>query len=214
MMVRLRQRVIVPSVPRAWPGETVVVIATGPSLTQDDVDACRGRARIICINDAYKMAPWADALYATDARWWHWHAGVPSFTGPKWSMEHSAWTLHRALYPDIQRLRNTGPNGLESDPSGLRNGRNSGYAAVNLAVHYGAARIVLLGFDMQAVKGRSHFFGEHPNRQRSPYNQFRRCFEFLVKPLKKRGVSVINCSRHSLLECFPKADLRQTLGAA
>ena len=200
-----------PSVPKAWPGETAIVIATGPSLTSDDVDYCRGRGRVIAVNDAYRLAPWADCLYATDARWWHWHRGVPDFAGAKWSMEHSAWGTHRALYTDIQRLRNTGPSGLEHDPSGLKNGRNSGYAAVNLAVHYGATRIVLLGFDMQAVKGRSHFFGEHPNKQKSPYNQFRHRFQSLVKPLRKVGVSVVNCSRNSLLDSFPKADLRQTL---
>ena len=83
-------------VPKAWSGETVVVIATGPSLTAEDVDYCRGKARVIAINDAYTLAPWADALYATDAKWWHWHRGVASFTGAKWSMEHSAWGTHRA----------------------------------------------------------------------------------------------------------------------
>lgn len=200
-----------PTVPKDWRGETAVVIATGPSLTSEDVDYCRGKARVVAVNDAYKLAPWADCLYATDARWWHWHRGVPDFTGPKWSLEHSAWGNHRERYPDVQRLRNTGPGGLEHDPSGLKNGRNSGYAAVNLAYHYGATRIILLGFNMGHKGGRSHFFGDHPNRTSSPYRQFIERFETIVAPLQKRGVSVINCSRDSLLHCFPKADLRQTL---
>jgi hypothetical protein len=203
------------SVPRAWPGETVTVIATGPSLTQDDVDLVRGKTRVIAINDAYKLAPWADCLYATDAKWWHWHKGVPSFTGPKWSLEHSQWRIigRSVLYPDVQRLRNTGHNGLEHDPTGLRNGRNSGYAALNLAYHYGAQRILLLGYDMQKRGGKSHFFGEHPNGQQSPYPQFRQIFTTLVKPFAKAGVEVINCSRNSVLSAFPKAELRQALAA-
>ena len=200
-----------PTVPREWAGETAVIIATGPSLTPDDVNYCQGKARVIAVNNAHELAPWADVLYACDAKWWHWHQGVPSFTGPKWSLEHSAWGTHRARYPDIQRLRNTGTKGLERDPSALRNGRNSGYQAVNLAYHYGAARIVLLGFDMQAVRGRSHYFGDHPNRQKSPYNMFRQVFTSIVAPLKKSGVEVINCSRNSVLECFPKAPLREVL---
>jgi len=200
-----------PTVPRDWPGETCVVLATGPSLTPDDVDFCRGKARVIAVNNAYTLAPWADALYACDAKWWHWHQGVPSFTGPKWSLDHSAWGTHRARYPDVQKLRNTGTRGLERDPSGLKNGRNSGYQAVNLAYHYGAKRIVLLGFNMQPARGRSHFFGEHPNNQKSPYNIFRKEFASLVDPLKKSGVQVINCSRQSVLECFPKADLHEVL---
>lgn len=200
-------------VPKAWPGETVVVIATGPSLTADDVDYCRSKARVIAINDAYTLAPWADALYATDAKWWNWHKGVPSFTGAKWSMEHTQWNNTRALYTDIQRLRNTGPLGLEHDPSGLRNGRNSGYAAINLAVHYGARKIVLLGYDMQPVKGKAHFFGEHPQKNTSPYAQFRAMFEHLVRPLAKLQIEVLNCSRNSILTTFPKAELREVLKA-
>ncbi len=203
-------------VPRLWPGETVICLATGPSLTPDDVEFCRGRAgvRVIAINDAYRLAPWADALYACDAKWWHWHIGVPSFTGPKWSLEHSAWGNYRAVYTDVQRLRNTGPAGLEHDPTGLKSGRNSGYQAINLAVHYGAARIVLLGYDMQPSGGKSHFFGDHPNKQQSPYAMFRRAFQALVRPLEKAGVTVVNCSRHTALTAFPTADLRATLQVA
>jgi len=199
------------SVPKAWPGETVVCLATGPSLTADDVNYCRGKAKVIAINDAYTLAPWADALYACDARWWHWHKGVPSYTGPKWSLEHSAWAAHRDKYADVQRLRNTGPAGLENDPGALRNGRNSGYQAIGLAVHYGASRIVLLGYDMQPRGGKTHFFGEHPNRSVSPFAMFRSAFVALVKPLEKRKIELVNCSRETALTMFPRADLRQVL---
>jgi hypothetical protein len=201
------------SVPKAWPGETVVVIATGPSLTQEDVDYCRGKARVIVINDAWTLAPWADALYATDAKWWTWHHGVPEFTGQKWSLEHSQWNNTRAKYTDVQRLRNTGAGGVEHNPIGLRNGRNSGFAAINLAVHYGVKKIVLLGYDMQPKHGKSHFFGEHPNKQKSPYPQFRANFVTLVKPLAKLGIEIVNCSRNSVLSCFPKAEIRDVLKA-
>jgi hypothetical protein len=203
-----------PVVPRDWAGETAVVVATGPCLTEEDVTYCRGKARVIVVNNAYQLAPWADCMYATDAQFWHWHRGAPDYTGPKWSMEHSQWGNYRERYPDVQRLRNTGPSGLEHEPTGLKNGRNSGFAAVNLAYHYGAKRIVLIGFTMQSIGGKSHYFGEHPNRQRSPYRQFRERFATLVKPLHKVGVEVINCSRQSVLECFPKRDLRQTLAVA
>jgi len=200
-----------PQVARLWPGETVVVLGTGPSLTVEDVDYCRTKARVIAVNDAYHLAPWADALYGCDAQWWQWHRGVPEFTGPKWALDHSAWTKYRAIYPDVQRLRNTGWSGLEHLPTGLKSGRNSGYQAINLAVHYGAARILLLGFDMQAAKDRSHFFGEHPNRQRSPYPLFRHAFDSLVKPLAKIGVVVLNCSRSTMLTAFPRVPLREAL---
>lgn len=199
------------AVPREWPGETVVCVATGPSLTPEDVEYCRGKARVIVINNAHELAPWADCLYACDAKWWHWHHGVKAFTNPKWSMDHSAWNGYRVLYPDVRLLRNAGPDGLEHQPTGLKSGRNSGYQAINLAYHYGAKRIVLLGYDMQMSGGKSHYFGEHPNNQRSPYDRFRRAFETIKKPLMKRGIEVINCTRRSALNTFPKADLREVL---
>ena len=55
-----------PSVPKLWPNSTVVCIGTGPSLTQADVDLCCSQARVIAVNDAYRMAPLADVLYAAD----------------------------------------------------------------------------------------------------------------------------------------------------
>lgn len=199
------------SVPKDWPGETCVCVATGPSLTVEDVEYCRGKARVIAINNSHELAPWADALYATDAKWWNWHHGAKSFTGPKWSMEHSQWNRTRADYPEIQRLRNTGNHGLEHNPTGLRNGRNSGYAAINLAYHYGATRIILIGYNMQPWKGKTHYFGDHPQKNNSPYNQFRAAFESLKQPLAKAGIQVLNCSRDSVLNTFPKAELRDVL---
>jgi len=161
---------------------------------------------VLAINDAYRLAPWADVLYAADQGWWKWHQGVPSFTGPKYAMQAGAaeW--------GVTVLRNTGDEGLERDPCGLRNGRNGGYQAINLAVHLGATRIVLLGYDMQAFKGQpSHWFGEHPDGNRAPYDTYRHYFQTIVAPLQALGVTVLNASRTSALDCFPRVSLAEAL---
>jgi len=194
------------TVPKLWPGETFVCIGGGPSLAQADVDYCRGKARVIAINDGYRMAPWADVLYACDDRWWNWHKGVPSFTGLKYALLKRA-----AVWPGVQVLNNTGSSGLEMKPKGLRTGRNSGYQAINLAVHLGAARIVLLGYDMQRTGGKEHWFGDHPNKQTSPLGSFRGMFDTIREPLKELGISVTNCSRETALTSFPRARLEDTL---
>jgi hypothetical protein len=189
-------------------------VASGPSLTKADVDYCRGKAPVIVVNDGYRLAPWADALYASDCSWWLQHRGVPDFSGEKWSIEHSSWKNCRDRWPDVWRLRNTGSDGLEIDPSGLRHGKNSGYAAVNLAVHYGASKVVLLGYDLgHRADQSSHFFGEHRGslRQRSPYPVFIQKFHSLVTPLTDAGVTVINCTPGSALHCFHSAALRDVL---
>jgi hypothetical protein len=184
----------------------VVCIATGPSLTPEDVAFVQGKAKVIAVNDAYKLAPWADVLYACDSRWWRWHHGVKSFTGPKYALDRSA-----AKWPGVTSLRHTGPTGLETDPTALRTGKNSGYQAINLAVHLGAKRIVLLGYDMKRGEGgKEHFFGHHPLHTRSPYSEFRRRYETLVEPLKAIGVTVVNCTRDTALDMFPRQSLAET----
>lgn len=177
----------------------------------EDVNLCRDRCdAVIVVNDAYRLAPWADALVAADASWWHAHDGVNGFTGEKWSVSHNSWRRYQGRWPDVQLLKNTGERGIETDPSGLRTGRNSGYLALNMAVHYGASRIVLVGYDMGHRKGQpQHFFGPHPGAmsQTSPYPMFCEMYESAVAPLKQLGVEVINCSRSTALTCFPRRPL-------
>lgn len=197
-----------PSVPRLCDGGTVVIFAGGPSLTQADVDYCRDKVDAsICVNNSYQLAPWATAIWASDGRWWNWHKGVPSFHGLKYSLTRSA-----AKWPGVQVLRNSGSRGLDTDPTGIRNGRNGTYSAINCAVHFGAKRILLLGVDMKrGPKGQEHWHGEHPNRSRNPYGVFIKFFEFIVNPLEDLGVSVVNCNPDSALKCFPRQPLREVL---
>lgn len=201
---------IVVPVPRLWPRATCFLIGGGPSLTAEDVALVRGQGGVIAINDAYRLAPWADVLYAADRKWIDWHHGVPSFTGPKYSIQSSE-TVNR---PDWQVLRNTGIFDLELDPSGLRTGRNSGYQAINLAVHLGATRILLLGYDMSPDGAQQHWFGDHPDHQISPYAEMRAAFETLMQPLAALGISVVNCSRRTALTAFPCLPLEMALAQA
>jgi hypothetical protein len=195
------------TVPRLWPNSTVVLLGGGPSLTREDVDACRGRCPVIAINSSYKIAPFADVLYACDARWWGWEKGAPTFAGLKYSIDPAA-----AKWPGVQVLANAGYLGLELDPTGLRTGKNSGYQSINLAVHLGATRMVLLGFDMgPSPDGREYWHEPHPENRLSPYPQMVEAFASLVEPLAELGVSVVNCSRRTALTTFPRAALEYEL---
>ncbi|MFQ6016775.1 MAG: hypothetical protein ACE5KF_01140 [Kiloniellaceae bacterium] len=201
------------TVPRLWPGATVACLGGGPSLTRAQVDVCRGRARVIAVNDAYRLAPWADVLYACDWRWWNKHHGVPGFAGIKVSISNSAERLKK--YPDIRIVENTGTQGLETAPTGLRTGRNGGYQAINLAVHFGVKRILLLGYDMKpAADGRTHWFGDHADWPTKPAifrSVFLPHFEGLAAALESLRIQVINCTADSALEAFPKMSLEQAL---
>jgi hypothetical protein len=107
-------------------------------------------------------------------------------------------------------------DGLCLQPDGVRTGRNSGYQAINVAVHLGASRIVLLGYDMSVdhAAKKSHFFGDHPKvTHPSPYHSFLRAFATMVKPLSAVGVEVINCTRRTYLKTFPQRSLEEVFQA-
>ena len=201
------------SVPRLWPGQTLACLGGGPSLNQDQVELLRGRARVIAVNDAWRLAPWAEVLYACDWRWWLKHDGVPEFRGLKVTLSNSCG--HLDAYPDIKIVENTGSQGLERAPTGLRTGRNGGYQAINLALHLGARRILLLGYDMKAdAAGRTHWFGDHadwPTRASVFAGVMLPHFAGLATELEALGVAVLNCTPGSALDVFPKIPLEQAL---
>lgn len=201
----------VTSVPRLWSGEAVVCLASGPSLTPEDVAYVRGKARVIAVNTTYKAALWADALYAADFPWWKAHNGAPDFLGMKWSIKQDYAKFDR--FPDVRVLRNTGEFGLETDPAGLKTGKHSGAQAIGLAYHFGAARVLLLGYDCGASNGVPHWHGSHPFplRNQPHYGYFLEGLEKMSAPLRAAGVEVINCSRQTAATCFPRAAVRDVL---
>ena len=199
------------TVPRLWPGSTIVCLGGGPSLTPEDVAYVREKdVRVVAVNDAYRLAPWADVVYASDGAWWHAHRAVLALPALKYSIE---WSGNECLPPGVLKLRASGHGGIETDPSAIRTGHNSGAAAINLAVHLGATRILLLGYDLSKTGGRSHWFGDHPPslRRESPYGRFAEMFHQQLPQLSELGVDVVNCSRHTALTCIPRMPLEEAL---
>jgi hypothetical protein len=205
------------SVPRLWPGETAVIIGGGSSLTPENVAFCRGKAKVIAVKGAFLLAPWADVLYAGDAKWWRGYRGAQEFTGLKYTIEQDPKEEQLGDWPGVQVLRNTGTDGLELAPTGLRTGYNSGFQAIGLAVHFGVSRVILLGFDMWCgPQGHQNWFDTFPHlvkshHVQSPYPLFIQAFTSLVEPLKNARVEVVNATRWTMLTAFPYLDLEEAL---
>lgn len=102
--------------------------------------------------------------------------------------------------------------GFSFDPGVIHYGSNGGFQAVNLALLMGATRIVLVGFNMQPVDGKGHFFGSHgPGlRNTTNYSNFIRAFEVAAASLPQ-GIEILNATPASALTCFPGIDLDQAL---
>lgn len=204
-----------------WKGETAAILASGPSLTRAQCDAVRGKCRVIAVNNqgidtecdgqmVPALAPWADILFGADAKWWrHYHERALKFEGRKVCAR--ATLPWREVYSLTQSYEH--PT-FDPRPTHLVSGGNSGYMAVHIAVHLGATRILLLGFDMREGRNRRrHWFGNHPGRlnARGNFSGWNRAFEKFAKVLHLMNIEVLNCTPDSALKCFRRVPLEMAL---
>jgi hypothetical protein len=198
-----------------------VILAGGPSLPLDIATKLPGKARVIAINDSWRLCPFADVLYFGDAAWWRMQQDMNQRSVDGRVSFHDMiykgfWVsiANFAEHPQVRCLWATGQQGLETNPTALHTGSNSGYAAINLAYLYGAKRIILLGYDMKCQGERTHWHNgprERAGMFSVALNSFLYHFNSLVDPLKEAGVEVVNSTPDSALTCWPYVPLEEAL---
>lgn len=190
-----------------WTGETVVIVASGPTAVKHDLYAAVGAAKFMVINNSWRLAPWADALFACDHAWWKNENGCPDFGGLKITSDHLASREYEEI-KHVRCSRVTDILNVEADDE-IGWGGNSGFGAINLAVKFKAKRIVLVGFDLRIDKG-NHWHGSHPPHMHNPHNgnvyRWRRAIDAAAKVMEQQGIEVLNCSPVSKLENYPKVE--------
>jgi hypothetical protein len=200
------------TVPREWAGETVFIVAGGPSVLGPDLEALRGR-RVIAINSSVFALPWADILYFGDWRWWNEpdnRAAVASFRG-------RVVTTSR-MVPDRKVLvcRKTNPPGLAREHNSLMQKWTSLTAATNLAAHLigpGGA-IVWLGADGgKLANGRTHHHKPHRWPQRpGGYDKQLADLVTIIPSLHTLKIAAFNASPGTAWpDLLPAIDLQQFL---
>jgi hypothetical protein len=183
---------------RVWEGQTAAVFASGPSMTRDQAESCRGLRCIAINNQSFDCAPWADIIYSTDRKWWvEYLPRVRELPGRKLSVQIGQ-PLDGVEYLRLSKLV------FDDRPGFISTGGNSGYAALCLAAKLGASRVLLFGFDMREVNGRARRH-DYPSKLNSKprFNYWLPRFKELAPELAKRKVEVINCTPGSALRCFP-----------
>lgn len=192
----------------AYAGATVVIAASGPSQNADDLDYVRGRALLWVINTTWRLAPWADVLYFCDAAWFQAY-------GPEES-EFSGLKILGKANDNVPS--DFCANVVATDRmiwSGVQIGglHNSGSQCINLLTLWGAARLILTGFDF-SLAGGVHWHGPHgrrPNPQQGNVDNWAAFLTRAAPEIKQRGTEVLNASRSTALECFPLVNLRDVL---
>lgn len=186
-------------------GRDVVCMASGPSLTKEDTrkimhwrQAAEDRA-VIVTNTTFRLAPWADVLYAMDRRWWMVY------------MDEIKETFKGQLATNSGSMCRMGWKTVQSEVRKFKPYGNSGAAALSLALKCNARRVVLLGYDCKRIAGKVHHHGDHPkglgNAKSMPnwphqFGQLRRDFP---------KAEVLNASRDTDLKVFPLVRLEDIL---
>lgn len=181
-----------------------VIIGSGASLTDDQVNHVKGKAEVIVINDNYKKAPWADILYYCDNQWFEWHKEeVRKFKGIRATLNdgEAHWIFKQGE-----------ETGLSICPHTLNTGKNSGYQAINLALLLGAENIYLLGYDMKRTSGLKHWFGDHPISGFDIFHDMIECFRTIPDANQKHfGANIWNCTPDSALNMFPRLSIYEAI---
>ena len=227
-------------VPKIWDGGDVWIIGGGPSVPrQFDVPediiqkVTQGTLppnayspymhpihdkHVIGVNMSYKLGMWIDVVMFGDSGFFlKERNGLATFPGIKVSCNTGSqgerWIKH--LGRDGSHSK-----GISTNPMLVGWNGNTGGAAINLAVHMGAKRILLLGFDMNLDGTRMQhwhdLYGKGPvlderRKRKLPFSRHITSFSFIAADAKRLGVEIINLSPGSSINDFPKMSVKEFL---
>lgn len=193
--------------------KTFAVVGNGASLTEADVKLLdRPDVAVIAVNDAWRWAPWAFAIYSADYRWWDAQISKikdAAFAGRLFAIDEGAcakFDLEHVKCEDLQRPL----SGLSPDKQVIRHGYSGGFQAMQIARGLGAERILLLGFDYGAT-GQEHAVPATFQGSWSDFQLMLTSFDKAAPQLKEEGTEVINCTRETNLTVFPRMTVKEAL---
>lgn len=183
----------------------------------------KGKFKVLAIKENIDLVPWADAIYGCDAAWWRHRLHTPvvrDFKGPKvcWSgngLGIQDGVLQVNLAPAKQGTGLFYSEDLDFGTGRIGGGGNSGFQALNLAINWGARKIVLIGYDMHDLYGK-HWYGTNRwplanNPDSSCFNRWKPAFDRAALACEAKGIQVLNASKGSALNCFKKVSLEEAV---
>lgn len=192
-----------------WSNEICTIVASGPSAASVNLYRGVGKTRFVAVNNSWKIAPWSDFLFACDYRWWEGTKGCLEFGGWRVTTDRRAvdtWNL-------LRLVTTLSDDRLQFEDGKVGWGGNSGFQSLNMVVHFGCKRIILVGFDVTTKYG-LHWHEPYTgvnNPTPSKTLRWQRSLDGAYPTLQNIGVKVINCSLQSRLKKYPKMSFDNAL---
>jgi hypothetical protein len=231
-------------VPRIWENEDVWILGGGPSvlkqfeipnkLIKDVMDGTSPPSvyssylsklhdkHVIGINVAFMIGDWMDMIFFGDDGFFkRYESQLSEYRGLKVTCTDLASTNEvpwvKYLPKDKEHVK-----GITRNPSKVSWNHNSGAAAISLAVHTGASKIILLGFDMNVNEDKNMHWHDIYKRGKietpkdwkhwQPILERQMLgFKHIAQDAKEIGVTIINASPTSSINSFPKTSIKYLL---
>ena len=204
-------------VPRIWDSaKPVFVFGGGPSIKGNDYSGL-SHYRSIAANSSFKIGKWIDVCLFGDFGWWDHFGGrenTRSFPGLIVSC-NPAKVFH--IIPRVVQVNRGKHVGIDTKTNYIAWNYNTGFAAINLAYHFGARTIVLIGFDMKADGKEKnwhkdyHVDGVRPKPVKGMWKRYMSCVPAIQKDAERLGVTILNAAPNSAILRWPKVDWRDYL---
>lgn len=193
-----------------------IIIGTGPGLTKEQMILAKkaqleNNAVLFGVNHAYRFG--LDVFLACN---WEYYR---EFWGELKNYSCDKWTWHKPTADKygIKYVEGKWLPGLSTDKNYIHYHHGSGPQIVNIALHYGAKEMYLIGWDMRypgkvdnrTYTAKRHYFGEYPKAlqhwpQTGPNGEFTGLIEEMetIKP-EDYDIQIYNCTKGSALKCYP-----------
>jgi hypothetical protein len=191
---------------KIFTGETVFIYGGGPSLP-NIVKGRNIKHPVIGINHAILLGVRIDICFFGDSRfYWAMKDEFIKHNIIKISCDRRSSKISDTAIPDsdtsIIKIPYSNGHGVHIQKDKINFNSSSGGATTDLAIHLGASRIVLVGFDMHWVDGKSNWHPHVLQKTNKPYTNFIKPFEALARDAKYHNVEILNATPNSLLPYF------------
>lgn len=175
---------------------------------------------VIGVNAAFLLGSWIDVMIYGDGGFYFKNKDViANFHNVKVSCNPNA----RAGRPGVHSVKYVPRDGnhlygITTKANMVSWNKHTGGAAINLAYHFGAKKIYLLGFDMRtSPNGQQHWHGHYPSAQKPrtdkqlPFKRHLESFGPISNDAKVLGIEILNVSKDSSIQQLRKVELKDVL---
>ena len=204
-------------------GESAVICATGPSVTQSVIDLCNeakrlGKVRLFGMNSSYQYFD-VDLTHSCNYQYYDYYYNKDKKLRDGKFFKFTTRPELKDRYFGVEYIREEWLPGLSTDPTYIHAHHGSSPQVLNLALHFGIKKMFLVGFDMAYRAGKPrHHFGEYPlemqhwTRNLGPNGELVGLIkEYETINPSDYGIEIYNCTPDSALTHFPFMDLEEAI---